>query len=248
MNATARLLIFALVCGSWSIPAFALHSGLADAKGECIFSKDFIRDYESAQKQVDELKSAEPLLKLQKKYRNTEEQAELELSIGLAYNQRTGVVDPAKAVVHLSNALKFHLPEKTRLQIFMWRGNSLEGLKKHKEALQDYLRGLLACSYYDLSGEWPEIKSSNVPIYMNSDDPENAQRVRDYQRYRKTIDFQRFLFMHRYYLIEAAKRVQSNENIDEARVQELLRELSPDTSRYDLVLGFIKLENKRPWP
>ena len=248
MNAISRLLVFALACGTWSIPAFALHSGLADAKGECIFSKDFIRDYDSAQTLVDKVQSAEPLLKLLKKYRKTEEQAELELSIGLAYNQRTGVVDPAKAVIHLSNALKFHLPEKTRLQIFMWRGNSLEGLKKHDEALQNYLRGLLACSYYDLSGEWPEIKSSNVPIYTNSDDPENAQRVRDYQRYRKTIDFQRFLFMQRYYLIEAVKRVQTNAAIDEDQVRKVLKELSPDTSRYDIVIGFIKSENKRPWP
>ena len=248
MNAISRLLIITVFCGMCSLPVLALHSGLADAKGECTFSKEFIRDYESAQKMVDELKSADPLLKLQKKYKKTEEQAELELSIGLAYNQRTGVVDPAKAVLHLSNALKFDLPKRTRLKIFMWRGNSLEGLKKHDEALHDYLRGLLACSYYDLSGEWPEIKSSNVPIYMNSDDPKNAQRVRDYQRYRKSIDFQRFLFMQRYFLIDAVKRVQMNAVIDENQVRNVLKELSPDTSRYDVVIGFLKSENKRPWP
>jgi hypothetical protein len=248
MNAISRLIIITIVCGTWSLPVFALHSGLADAKGECAFSKEFIRDYESAQKMVDELQSAEPLLKLATMYKKTAEQAELELSIGLAYNQRTGVVDPAKAVLHLSNALKFDLPERTRLKIFMWRGNSLEGLKKHDAALQDYLRGLLACSYYDLSGEWPEIKPSNVPIYMNSDDPKNAQRVRDHQRYRKTIDFQRFLFMQRYYLIDAIKRLQTNASIDEDQVRKVLKELSPDTSRYSVVVGFIESENKRPWP
>lgn len=248
MNVISRFLIFALACGTWSIPAFAFHSGLADAKGECIFSKEFIRDYESAQKMVDKLQSAEPLLKLQKKYRKTEEQTELELSIGLAYNQRTGVVDPAKAVLHLSNALKFQLPEKTRLQIFMWRGNSLEGLKKHDEALQDYLRGLMACSYYDLSGAWPEIKSPNVPFSINSGDPKDIQRARDYRSYRKKINFQRFLFMQRYYLIEAVKRVQTDAAIDEDQVRKSLKELSPDTSRYDVVIGFIKSENKQPWP
>ncbi|WP_269527159.1 hypothetical protein [Coraliomargarita parva] len=232
----------------WTLPVFALHSGITDAKGDCAFSEEFIRDYDQAQKLVDELKSAEPLIKLTEKYQQEQEQAELELSIGLAYNQRTGVVDPAKAVVHLSNALKFQLPERTQIKIFMWRGNSLEGLKKHEEALQDYLRGLLACSYHDLSGEWPEIKPSDVPIYMNSDDPKNEQRVRDYQRYRRSIDFQRFLFMQRHYLIEAVKRVQVDAAIDEAQIRRILKGLTPDESRYDVVLGSIKSKNERPWP
>ena len=248
MNMILRFLISALVCGTWSIPVFALRSGLTDAKGECIFSKDFTRDYESAQKMVDELQLAEPLLKLLKKYRKTEEQAELELSIGLVYNQRTGVVDPDKAVLYLSNALKYNLPEKNYLQILMWRGNSLEELKKYDESLKDYLRGLLACSYHDLSGGWPEIKSSNVPIFKNSDDPENAQRVRDYQTYRRRIDFQRFLLMQRYFLIDATRRIQSAAPIDDDRVLKIIKELSPDTSRYVLIIQLLKSENKRPWP
>jgi len=227
---------------------FALYSGLSDVNGEGLFSKEFIRDYESAQKMVDELQSAKPLLELRKKYQKIHEQAELELSIGLAYNQRTGVVDPSKAVLHLSNALKFRLPEETRLRIFLWRGSSQEQLKKNDKALEDYLRGLLACSYYDLSGEWPEIKPPNVSIYINSDNPEMPQRIMDHQRYRETIDFRKFLFMQRYFLIDAVKRIQKNPVIDEDQVRKVLKTLSPDTSRYDIVVGFIKSENKQPWP
>lgn len=244
----SRCLFILLIASVWSIPVFALHSGLLDVEGESIFSKDFIRDYESAQTMVDELKSAEPLLKLLKKCQKPEEQEELKLSIGLVYNQRTGVVDPTKAVLHLSSALKYNLPEKTYLQILLWRGNSLEALKKYDKALKDYLRGLLACSYHDLSGGWSEIKSSNVPILLHSDDPENAQQVRDYQRYRKRIDFQSFLLMQRYYLIDATKRIQSDASIDIDRVLKILKELSPDSSRYDLIIQLLKSENKQPWP
>jgi hypothetical protein len=57
-------------------PALALHSRLSG------FSSDFVRDYDSAEKRVDDLKSAEPLLALLEKYTNPMERAELELSIG----------------------------------------------------------------------------------------------------------------------------------------------------------------------
>ena len=75
------------------------------------------------------------------KYQRPEEQAELQLSIGLVYNQRTGIVDPARAVIHLSHALKYNLPERTYIATCTWRGSSYEQLKKYPEALRDYIRG-----------------------------------------------------------------------------------------------------------
>ena len=119
MNTTRRLaavLFYAVALHASS--ALATHSGLSS------FSSDFLRDYESAQKSVDESKSAEPLLSLLERYINATEKAELEVSIGLAYGQRTGVVDPAKAVAHFTAALQYALPEKTYIEILMWRGNS----------------------------------------------------------------------------------------------------------------------------
>jgi hypothetical protein len=229
-------------------PAFAFHSGLTTAQGDCIFTAGFIQNYQAAQHSVDKLKSAEPFITLLTKYPKPEEQAELELSIGLLYNQRTGVVDPAKAVIHLGRALEFHLPEKTYIEICMWRGGSYEQLKQHPEALRDYLRGLLACSYHDLSGGWPEIASPNVPIFINSTDPENAQRARDYRIYRAAIDLKRFLLMQRYYLIDAIKRVQADGALDDNALAKAIHELTPDRSRYDLIVSFLKSENKQPWP
>lgn len=245
MQTITVVLVGTVLCVS---TAFALHSGLVAADGECIFTKEFIQHYETAQKSVDTLKSAEPLLALLTKYRKPEELAELELSIGLVYGQRTGVVDPAKAVTHLSRALEFNLPERTYIEICMWRGNSYEQLKKYPEALRDYIRGLLACSYRDLARGWPEVLASTVPIYMNSDDPENAQRVRDYHRYRDAVDLTQFLLRQRYYLIEAVKRVQADGAIADQTVEKTVKELTPDTSRYQIISGFVKSENRQPWP
>jgi len=250
MKTRPNIAILALICFALcGTPAFALHSGFTDAKGDTVFSREFIRDYKSAQKAVDKSHSAEPLLKLLKKYKQVEEVAELELSIGVIYSQRGGVIDPAKAVVYFSNVLKYNFPEKTYVQILMWRGNSLEQLKKHNEALKDYLRGLLACSYHDLSGGWPEIKSPKVKIYFSrgSDDPEDVDRARDYRMYRRKIDFQRSLLRHRYFFIEATKRVQSYLSLSNDQVLNTLKEISPDTSRYTLIVNLLRSENYRPW-
>jgi len=81
---TKPIAVFGLVClAFYGIHAFALHSGFKDAKGDTVFSKEFIRDHEFADNAVTESQSIEPFLKLLKKYKQPEEVAELELSIGL---------------------------------------------------------------------------------------------------------------------------------------------------------------------
>jgi hypothetical protein len=228
--------------------ALAMHSGLPG------FSSDFLHDYNAAQERVNESKSAEPLLALLAKYTNATETAELQLSIGLVYGQRTGLVDPAKAVAHFTAALRYELPERAYIEVLMWRGNSQEQLKQTREALNDYLRGLLACSYHDLSGGWPELQRSKVPIYLGRSlngikpDPENDERLRDYNRYRQSIDFQQFLLMQRYYLVEAVKRVTNERSGDRAEIMEILGTLTPDSSRFGVIRDWLNSENKRPWP
>jgi hypothetical protein len=226
----------------YGLPAFPQFSGLSG------FSEAFLRDYKSAQDMVNQTKSAEPLIALQRRYTNETEQAELEVSIGLTYGQRTGVVDPCKAVFYFTAALGHDLPEKTCIEILMWRGNSQEQLKKPNEALTDYLRGLLACSYYDLTGGWPEINPPKIPIFLNSPDPENAQRNRDYLQYRQRIDFQRFLLQQRYFFIDAVKRVKPEAANNDSEIPKMLETLSPDSSRYGMITGWLKSENRRPWP
>ena len=198
-------------------------SALATHSGLSGFSSDFLRDYDSAEKSVGQYKSVEPLLELLEKYTN-------------------------EAVAHFTAALQYPLPEKTYIKILMWRGNSQEQLKKANEALMDYLRALLACSYHDLSGGWPEIQTSKMPIYMNSADPENSERVRDYNTYRKSIDFQRFLLMQRYFLIDAVKRIRPDPSKTDVQIVEILGTLSPDSSRFGTITDWLKSENLRPWP
>jgi len=236
MRPHGRTVICPLLCVVFSCSsASALHSGLADASGKTVFSKEFLHDYKAANAVASTGESVKPLLALLTRYSKPEEQAELELMIGIVYSQRTGLVDPAKAVTHLTNALKYRLPEQKRLQVLVWRGNSLEQLKRHEAALRDYLRTLLGCSYHDLSGGWPEIRSSNVTIYTRSDDPENAERARDYREYRKRIRLQRDLLWMKYSMVEAVRRVQARSAVAEERVMEMLRELSPDVSRHHIV-------------
>ncbi len=238
------LLAVLLVAGS----ACAQHSRLKDASDDCIFSPEFMKDYAEAQKRVDEMKSVDPLLVLLERYTKPEEQAELELSIGLAYSQRTGVVDPANAVVHFCRALRYELPEQTCIEIYQWRGGSHEQLKQYSEAMRDYLRGLLACSYLDMSGGWPALKEPNVPIYANSNDPENTGRVRDYRRYREAIERKRFALRTRYYLVRAVRYIQEVGSIGDDTRRQMLKNLTPDTSRYDLIDAWMVSENEQPWP
>ena len=196
---------------------------------------------------VNQSKSVEPLIALQQRYTNLTEQAWLEISIGLDYNQRTGVVNPSNAVIHFNAALEYDLlPEKTRIEILMWRGSSIEQLHKPTEALKDYLRGLLECSYYDIPAGWPQILSPKVQIYMSSFDPENSVRANDYNRYRKQLDFQRFLVQYRYTFIRGVKQVRQGKSDHE--ILEMLQAISPDSNRNTKIMESLKSENKQPWP
>jgi hypothetical protein len=236
----ACVMLCVTLCGD---PALALHSGLTDARRETVFSRDFLNDYQSAQNEVRASQSAEPMLRLLEKYARSEEQAELELSIGIIYGQRPGLVDPAKAVIHFSNALQYELPEKTSIEILLWRGSAFEQLEKLERALMDYLRGLLACSYHDLSGESKDIKRPKVDFDIRSDDPTQRERARDYRSYWDRFELRRFLIDKRFYFVEGVKRIRSRLSFTDNQLRTLLEELTPDTSRYDLIVNLI---NTRP--
>lgn len=242
-----KLVVFALVALGHS-PSYAFNLALQDLNGVDAFEQQFIEDYERANVQLMEEGSLGAMLDLLPKYQRPLEQAELQLTIGLAYNQRTGLVDPAKAVEHLSNAFKFDLPEKTSIDILMWRGGSYEQSKRPRKALEDYLRGLVACSYYDLSKEWPEIEEPPHPIYMNSSDPENGTRIRDYSAYRRKTDFIRHLLTQKYYFVDSIRRVQLTSKIDQKTVVATLKTLTPDAHAIKTVERFLSEQNDRPWP
>jgi len=56
------------------------------------------------------------------------------------------------------------------------RGALRERLGDLEPALKDYLRGLVICSQHLVTDTWPVIEPPAVPIFMNSPDPENAER------------------------------------------------------------------------
>jgi hypothetical protein len=239
----SKLVAFALLVLGQS-PSYALNLALQ----ENVFEQQFLEDYERANVQLMEEGSLRPMLDLVQQYKRPLEQAELELTIGLAYNQRTGLVDPAKAVEHLSNALRFDLPERTFIDILMWRGGSYEQLKQPRKAMEDFLRGLVACSYYALQRKWPEIEKAPQPIFMNSSDPENAMRIRDYTAYRRKTDFIRHLLQQKYYFIDSIRRLQQASRMDQETVLGTLRKLTPDAYAIETVERFLDEENHRPWP
>ena len=249
MKPTHTIFLVLCLCGVLgTTPADATHSRIKGADGETVFSPEFLRDYESAILAVHQSRSAEPLLQLLKRYKQAEQVAELEVSLGLTYGQREGIIDPAKAVAHFSNALRYDLPERTRLEVLSWRGDSLEQLQNHDAALKDYLRGLLACSYHDLSGGSPETKRPSVSFDIRSDDPEDVQRERDYREYQQRIDLQRFLLQLRFYFLERVKRLRSRSNLGDEQLLAILEELSPDTSRYVCDHELLGTETKRSGP
>jgi hypothetical protein len=224
-----------------SPPALAQFTGLSGC------SQEFYRDVIAAERKVNEEISVEPVVALQKRYTNELERVSLEISIGLDYNQRTGVVNPTNAAVHFTAALNYdNLPEQTRMQILLWRGNSLEEMGKSDEALKDYLRGLLECSYYDLSGGWPEILQPKAAIDVKSPNPEDPLRAGDNFRYWRHVDFTQFLLRQRYFLIDAVKRLQRGKSNDD--ILDVLKSVSPDFGRNKKIIELLKSDNKQPWP
>jgi len=157
-------------------------------------------------------------------------------------------VDYPKALVHLTAALQYELPEQTYIELLMLRGNCEEFLGNKAGALSDYLRGLLACSYHELSGGWPEYRQPHYRTVASPPDPEWHERGRDSRVDRNAIDTQRFILMQRYFFVDAVKRLMNLHQADQKTIREVLAELSTDSSRFGIILRWINSENSRPNP
>jgi len=226
------------------------YAGFRSVDDGPVFSPGFCEDKRAAERAAQESKSVTPLLKLFDTYKKPVELAELEFTLGLVFSQRTGLTDRTQAIVHLTNALKYELPEQTRVKALNWRAGPLARLHKYEESLKDRLRCLLICSYYDFSGGMQQIKPSNVPLYTGygSNNPENLQRHRDYRDYRRQLDFRNEIFLQRYHAIDAVKRLQKEPGITDEQIMKALTEVTPDSSRYEIIMQWLKSENKWPWP
>src|SRR5262249_18267121 len=97
----------------WSAPLLAFEAGFLNAAGETVFSPEFMRDYQSAEAEVHAKQSAEPFVQLLAKSKRADEKAELEVTLGVIYVQRTELVNPTKAVEHFTKALGYRLSDET---------------------------------------------------------------------------------------------------------------------------------------
>src|ERR1700728_2059026 len=71
------------------------------------FPEEFTQECKSLQK-AGVPESLKLLTEMLTKYKDPQEQVELELALATIYGQRTGFVDPAKAVEHYEKALALH--------------------------------------------------------------------------------------------------------------------------------------------
>ena len=214
----------------------AWHTGLVDASGKSIFSAEFVRDYQAADQALTTTGSVGPYLTLLTKCKDPNELAELELTVGVIYCQRTGHVDPKKAVKHLTNALGYKLPERAYLDTLLWRAGSLEQLGKLDEARRDHLRGLLACSYYDLPSKRPELTGPKAEFSIEPGNDAEVEAKRDYERYRASVILQQHIMMQQAYFLQGVKRICARSPLNEDQLQEELEALTPDVQKREAIL------------
>jgi hypothetical protein len=246
MHAFLSCLTAALMLGSATAALSQPHTEFMGANGETFFSRAFLDDRRAALTRSGEVLSVEPLLALLNKYSSPEEIAELELTIGVQYGQRTGLVDRAKSVTHLTRALAYNLPEHVWLRATVWRGGSLLLLERYPEALKDALRVLVSLSYRDMSQPCPRLENPALPFSTRPQTPDELQRIQDYRRYREHVDRQNMLSVARYAAIDYIQRIQSVTGLSDADVRTALREVSPDSTRPEIVFGWVKSQNVFP--
>jgi hypothetical protein len=223
--------------------ALGMHTGFKDSSGNIAFSEEFVRDYNAAEFARKATGSADPFHALLKKYRHPNERAELELTLGVIYSQRTGFVAPEKAVPHLTRALDYDLPDEAYLNTLLWRAGSFEQLGKREDAIRDHLRGLVACTRHDLPSEWPELLP---PIAMFSIRPENeAEREakRDYERYRSRVLLQQHVMRQRGYFVQGIRRLCQGVSESDTKLLDMLEQITPDPRKHASVVRLLKPED-----
>lgn len=186
------------------------------------------------------------------------EKAEIELTIGRVCCQRTGLVNPAKAIEWYDKALVRDLPPTVLGQQFILRGNMHERLEHTDQALSDYCRGLLICLQFNLPDTWPESDGTGQlrPARIdNSADAKPAEEQldkkqqtadwrRDYEATRREQD----LLGLRYYYIDAITRVMKARPVSEPELQKIAEKLTNRKDRLTELLRRVREPNPRPWP
>jgi tetratricopeptide (TPR) repeat protein len=189
-----------------------------------------------------------------------EEQAEIELTLARIYNQQFHFVDYAKAIQWYDKALVRDLPPKTLATQFILRGNSHESLGHLREALNDYIRGFLACARFNLPEKWPSRQGTGklsppaLNKFLFDKQAEAAERQGDqsqyadfWRDYQETVDEQEIL-MKRYFYVDAVKRIAERDKLSESQLREIAEKLTNRQERVEELLRRVREPNPQPWP
>ena len=232
--------------------------GLVGEGNAVTFSDEFKKAYAKASVDLNDPVCITKLKAMLERFTQDEEQAEIELTLGVIYGQRAGLVNPTKAVAHFTKALKHDLPATVRTQVLVWRGNAREQQKRVRAALLDYIRGLLVCTQFDLSRGWPadppplkEDTRKETAVEPRSIGGERYEvgpsRSEDALMQARLIRIERQMLMSRYFLIEGVKRALKRKGLSE---QDLNREIGcivSDPRRARQIASWCQSENSRPW-
>jgi tetratricopeptide (TPR) repeat protein len=217
----------------------AMNAEFRDAAGNFAYSDDFLRDYADALSEIANTGSAAPLHQLLETYDHPNERAELELTLGVIYAQRTGLVSPDKAITHLSRALDFELPDRAYVDALLWRAGAYEQLKKRDDAIRDHLRGLVACLKFADHDIRPELLPPETLFSINPQDEEERQIKADYERYRSSVLLQQHIRRQRGYFAQAIRRLTNGQENNEDKLRTMLETITPDPAARENVLNQI---------
>lgn len=236
------------------------------------FSPNFSKAYEAAKfgsGPPNETKNFESLLS---KFHKPDEQAELNLTLGVICGQRTDLIDYRKSIIYFSEGLKYKLPRPVLVKIYLWRGNSFELLAKvlaikemvrgnsfpwdkdgtgkteMQRALDDYIRGLEICLSYDLPEKTPPRPTfSRIPS-LNDNSEENLAIIHEQRKMLAQHQLISEMLVKRYYYVDAIKRLlkEQSSEITEQKFKSAVSELVRSKTIASMMLKRVAGLNSRP--
>lgn len=212
------------------------------------FSEEFTTEYRFAHEGSGSPESLTRLMEMLAKYKKPQEQAELQLTIAMIYNQRAGLMNPAKAVEYFEKALVFDLPPTVLATVYLLRGNSYAALQNKECALEDYMKGLAVCLQFPLPVEMPDPPAVGAyDIDGHPDDPRLKQAQEEHRKqmeHHKQVMFEREMLITRYTLIDSAKHLSSG---DTRKIRKAAEMVTKDARQIQALVMLATSSNKRPW-
>ena len=122
----------------------------------------------------------------------------------------------------------------------------------------DDIRGLLICTHFDLSHGWP-VDPPRLPEDTRKEtavDPAASRAAEsraspsngEYLLQFRLLRIEQRMLMHRYYLVEAVKRVAAKNKLTTQDLKNEIAFIVSDARRARQISQWCTAENKRPWP